>query len=84
MAGRHRLTGRRTRHVITKRRTVEMVDVQTKRAHFLSDAAAVAGRRGGGRYFALCGAELIPASLTAPPEGYCRSCSAAIPGQRTR
>lgn len=86
MTGKHRLDGRRTRrHVITKRRTVEMVDVRTGQAHFLSDAAVAAGRRGGGRYFALCGAEVVPASITAGPErGYCRSCSTAIPSQRTR
>ncbi|MGH3616259.1 MAG: hypothetical protein ACRDRK_27425 [Pseudonocardia sp.] len=73
MAGRHRLNGRR---VITKRRGMEMVDNRTLVAHMLSDAAAVAGRRGGGRYFALCGAQVIPASLTAAPEGgYCRPCT---------
>ncbi len=80
MAGRHRLNGHRT---VTRRRGVEMVDITTLVAHVLTDAAAVAGRRGGGRYFALCGAEVIPASLTATPEGgYCRSCT-AIPTQRS-
>ncbi|MGH3764610.1 MAG: hypothetical protein ACRDS0_00475 [Pseudonocardiaceae bacterium] len=80
MAGKHRLKGHR---VITKRRGVEMVDITTLVAHVLSDAAAVAGRRSGGHYIALCGAEIIPASLTAAPErGYCRSCT-AIPTQRT-
>ncbi|MGH3844097.1 MAG: hypothetical protein ACRDS0_22015 [Pseudonocardiaceae bacterium] len=81
MAGKHRLDGHR---VTTKRRGVEMVDITTLVAHVLSDAAAVAGQRGGGRYFALCGAEIIPASLTAAPEGgYCRSCT-AIPTQTTK
>ncbi|MGH3766163.1 MAG: hypothetical protein ACRDS0_13420 [Pseudonocardiaceae bacterium] len=80
MAGRHRLNSHRA---ITKRRGMEMVDITTLVAHVLSDAAVVAGRRGGGRYFALCGAEVIPASLTAAPEGgYCRSCT-AIPTQRS-
>lgn len=80
MAGKHRLTGHRT---ITKRRGVEMVDIRSLVTHVLSDAAAVAGRRGGGRYIALCGAEVIPASLTAAPEGgYCGSC-VAIPTQRS-
>lgn len=80
MAGRHRLNSHR---VITKRRGVEMVDIRTLVAHVLSDAAAVAGRRGGGRYIALCGTEVIPASLTAAPEGgYCGSCT-AIPTPRT-
>jgi hypothetical protein len=69
--------------VITKRRGVEIVDIRTLVAHVLSDAAAVARRRGGGRYVALCGAEVIPASLAAAPEGgYCGSCT-AIPSQRT-
>ncbi|MGH3766963.1 MAG: hypothetical protein ACRDTX_17715 [Pseudonocardiaceae bacterium] len=79
MAGRHRLTGHRT---VTRRRGVEMVDITTLVAHVLSDAAVVAGRRGGGRYFALCGVEVIPASLATAPDGYCRSCT-AIPTQRT-
>ncbi len=64
---RARLTGLWTRHV-------EMVDVRTRQAHLLSDAAVAAGRRGGGHYVALCGAEILPASLTTP-RGYCRSCS---------
>lgn len=69
--------------MVTKRRGVEMVDIRTLVAHVLSDAAVVAGRRGGGRYFALCGVEVIPASLTAGPEGgYCGSCT-AIPTPRT-
>ncbi|MGH3838297.1 MAG: hypothetical protein ACRDSF_21765 [Pseudonocardiaceae bacterium] len=75
--GKHRLRGRpRQAHVI------EMVDTSGE-AHFLTDAAAVAGRRGGGRYLALCGAEVIPASLTAPPERGCRPCRDAIVNQRT-
>jgi hypothetical protein len=84
MAGRHRLTGRRTRHVITKRRTVEMVDVRTGQAHYLSADAVTAGRRGGGHYIALCGTEVIPAAMVEPGRGYFRSCSTAIPIQRTR
>lgn len=85
MAGRHRFNGRRTRHVVTKRRSVEMVDVRSLVAHVLPADAAAAGRRGGGRYVALCGAEVIPASLTAAPErGYCQACSTALPAQRTR
>ena len=75
MAGRHRLTGRRTRHVITKRRTVEMVDLRTMQAHLLDDDAATAGRRGGGHYLALCGAEVIPAAMVEPGRDYCRLCS---------
>ncbi|MGH3963636.1 MAG: hypothetical protein ACRDSN_19740 [Pseudonocardiaceae bacterium] len=74
--GKHRLRGR-------PRRVIEMVDISLE-AHYLTDAAAVAGRGGGGRYYALCGAEVIPASLTAPPTGYCRTCAAAtVPTQRT-
>ncbi|MGH8571013.1 MAG: hypothetical protein ACREX8_00350 [Gammaproteobacteria bacterium] len=74
--GKHRLQGR-------PRRVIEMVDVSLE-AHFLSDAAAVAGRRGGGHYIALCGVEVLPAALVAAPEGYCRTCAAAtVPTQRT-
>jgi hypothetical protein len=52
--------------VITKRRGVEVVDIRSLVAHVLSDDAA--GCRGGGHYLALCGAQVIPASLTAAPE----------------
>jgi hypothetical protein len=82
VVGRHRLRGRR---VVTKRRGVEIVDVRTLVAHVLSDAAVVVGRRGGGRYVALCGVEVIPASLTVGPEGgYCGSCTAVPTLRRTR
>ncbi|MGH4002049.1 MAG: hypothetical protein ACRDTJ_31810 [Pseudonocardiaceae bacterium] len=74
--GKHRLR-RRPQHVI------EMVDARHLEAHFLTDHAAVAGRRVGGRYVALCGAEVIPASLTATPETGCRSCRDAL-AQRGR
>ncbi|MGH3588860.1 MAG: hypothetical protein ACRDS1_01900 [Pseudonocardiaceae bacterium] len=62
---------------------IEMVDISGEE-HFLTDAAAVAGRRGGGRYLALCGAEVIPASLMATPERGCRSCRDAIARRTTR
>ncbi len=82
MAGKHRLRGR---PLLTKRRTVEMVDVRSLVAHVLSDAAAVAGRGGGGRYYALCGVEVLPAALVAGPDRYCCTCAAAtVPTQRTR
>ncbi|MGH3887740.1 MAG: hypothetical protein ACRDSZ_14435 [Pseudonocardiaceae bacterium] len=68
---------------MTKREIIEMVNVRGLIAHFLSAGAAAAGR-GGGRYVALCGAEVIPASPTALPKGFCRTCSTALAGQRTR
>lgn len=84
MASRRRPNGRRTRDVITERRTVEMVDVTTLQAHLLSDDAA--GHRGGGHYVALCGTDVTPAAMVEPGRGYCRSCSTstAIPTQETR
>lgn len=76
--GKHRLRGR-PRHVI------EMVDTRNGEAHFLTGASAVAaGRRGGGHYLAMCGAEVIPAGLTAPPQRCCTSCRAAIAGRTRR
>ncbi|MGH3886372.1 MAG: hypothetical protein ACRDSZ_07350 [Pseudonocardiaceae bacterium] len=36
-----------------------------------------------GRYVALCGVEVLAASLTEAPRGHCRSC-APVPGQRSR
>lgn len=65
-----------------RRRTVELVDAGSLMAHLLTPDALDAGRRPTGRYVALCGVDVLPASLTAPPQGHCRSCI-SIPSQRT-
>lgn len=50
-----------------------VTDVRNRGVHLMTEDAAVAGRRVG-RYAALCGAEVLAASLTTPEAGYCRSC----------
>jgi hypothetical protein len=70
-AGRHRREDHRAR---LRRRTVEMVDARTLQAHLLTDEALAAGRRGDGRYIALCGSDVLPASLAAAERGFCRRC----------
>jgi hypothetical protein len=62
---------------------VEMVDARTRTAHLLTDEALAAGRRGEGRYTALCGVEVLPASLTVAERGHCTSC-VPIPAPRPR
>jgi hypothetical protein len=51
-----------------------MTDARTGVAHLVTDDAAAAGRRAG-RYRAMCGADVLAASLTTPESGYCRSCA---------
>ncbi|MGH3889817.1 MAG: hypothetical protein ACRDSZ_25180 [Pseudonocardiaceae bacterium] len=94
MAGRHRSigalrswlwAGRQAQQVTTGRpAAIEMVDARTLAAHLVADEAVAVGRqRGKGRYFALCGVEVLAASLTEPPQRPCHSC-APIPSQRSR
>ena len=54
--------------------TIEMVDRRTEIAHRVTDEAFAAGRRDGGRYWAICDAQVLPASLTAPARGHCPAC----------
>ena len=42
-------------------------------AHLVAEEAMAAGRRGG-RYLAVCGTQVLAASLTTPEHGSCRSC----------
>jgi len=78
--------GRQTRaHVATAPLlTIELVDRRTEVAHRVTDEAFAAGRRDGGRYRAMCGAQVFPASLTAPARGRCPACerSSAPPRKR--
>ena len=82
MAGKHRLKGRHVQHT-TRHRATEVVDARTLTAHFLTDDAFAAGSRPKGRYIALCGQEVLPASLVEPGRGRCPSC-VLIPTQRSR
>lgn len=58
--------------------TIELVDSSTDIAHRVTDEAFAAGRRDGGRYRALCGVLVLPASLTAPGRGHCPACERGI------
>jgi hypothetical protein len=66
--------------------TIEMVDRCTEVAHRVTDEAFAAGRRDGGCYRAVCGAQVLPASLTAPARGHCPACerSSAPPRKGSR
>lgn len=52
-----------------------MTEARTCRAHLVTDEAAAAGRVNAGRYVAICGTVVLPASLTAPEASYCTSCT---------
>lgn len=67
----------------TRHRAVEVVDARTRTAHFLTRDALAAGRDPKGRYIALCGQDVLPASLVEPGSHRCPSC-VSIPSQRSR
>ena len=58
--------------------TVEFADGPTGIAHHVTAAAFAAGRRTGGRYVALCGAQVLPARLTAPARFHCPACERGL------
>jgi hypothetical protein len=69
------------------RRMVDMVDARTGMVHLLTPDAVAAGRSGESRYVAVCGADVVPASLTELEQRYCwpcRSTTTGIPSQRSR
>lgn len=51
-----------------------MTDARTGDAHLVTEDAMLTGRQAG-RYASVCGAEVLPASLTTAERGYCRSCA---------
>jgi hypothetical protein len=59
----HRLTG--------------MVDAETSVEHLITDESAVAHRHAG-RYLAVCGAQVLAASLTAPQRSRCPACTRGV------
>jgi hypothetical protein len=81
MPGRHRLTSRRTEHTAL-RRAVEVVDAHTFAARFLTNKTLAAGRHPKGRDIALCGQDVLPASLAEAGRGRRPSCI-SIPTQRS-
>jgi hypothetical protein len=77
-----RLTGRRAR-IQGARVTIAQVDLRTDVRHLLTPDAVAAGRVKGGRYIALCGAQVVPAMTESRED--CQPCQAAvIPAQRSR
>lgn len=54
--------------------TIELVDVRTDMTDRVTDEAFGAGKRASGRYQAVCGMEVLPASLTAPARSHCLTC----------
>ncbi|MGH3867699.1 MAG: hypothetical protein ACRDQ4_16495 [Pseudonocardiaceae bacterium] len=54
--------------------TIGFADGPTGIAHRVTAEAFAAGRRAGGRYVALCGAQVLPTSLTAPARFHCPAC----------
>jgi len=70
--GRHRK--HRSTRLTPRPRIVAWVDLRTTLTHYLTLDAAAAGRKGGGRYIALCGADVLTAGMTDPGTGTCRTC----------
>jgi hypothetical protein len=52
-----------------------MTDARTCRAHLVTDAAVAAGRADTGRYVAVCGTVVLPASLTTLETSHCARCA---------
>jgi hypothetical protein len=78
MAGRHSIKRKRAERT-ARRRAAEVVDTHTR----LTPDALAAGRHAAGRYIALCGQDVLPASLAELGNGRCPSC-VSIPAQRSR
>jgi hypothetical protein len=57
-------------------RPVGIIDAKTHIEHLMTDESAVAYRHSG-RYLALCGVEVLAASLAAPDRGRCPMCTSA-------
>jgi hypothetical protein len=52
-----------------------MTDATTGTAHLVTDESVAAGHRAGGIYVAVCGAQVLAASLTMPERDQCQSCT---------
>jgi hypothetical protein len=53
---------------------IGFADGATGIAHRVTAEAFATGRRTGGRYVALCGAQVLPVRLTAPARYHCPAC----------
>jgi hypothetical protein len=58
--------------------TIEFADGPTGIAHRVTAAAFAAGRRAGGHYVALCGAQVLPTRRTAPARFHCPACERGL------
>ena len=58
--------------------TIEFADGPTGIAHRVTTDAFAEGRRAGGRYLAVCGAQVLPASLAAPARSHCPACERGV------
>lgn len=76
MAGRHSKRGNAHPVIPQQRgsRLVKITDAQTRVAHLMTDLSAMEHRQAG-RYLALCGVEVLAASLAERERGRCTPCS---------
>jgi hypothetical protein len=77
MAGRHRRRAHAAHAAVPGQRgtrPVGVTDARTRVEHLVPDESLLA-RRHAGRFLAVCGAEVLAASLTAPGRGRCRECA---------
>jgi hypothetical protein len=58
--------------------TISFADGPTGIAYRVTEEAFAAGRRAGGRYVALCGAQVLPVSLSAPARYHCPACERGV------
>jgi hypothetical protein len=76
MAGRHRRQPNAVHVRIPQQRrvpTIGIIDAHTRVEHRVNDESAAAHRHAG-RYLALCGAEVLAASMLEPGRGQCLEC----------
>jgi hypothetical protein len=74
MTGRHRRQAAHVQIFEQRRpRPVGITDARTRIQHFMTDESASAHRHAG-RYLALCGSEVLAASLTTWERGRCQPC----------
>lgn len=74
MAGRH--SKRRGPHRVPEQRgprRLGITDAHTHVEHLVTDESAMEHRHSG-RYLAMCGAQVLAASLAAPGRGHCATC----------
>jgi hypothetical protein len=58
-------------------RQIRIVDARTSMEHLITDES-VAAHRHAGRYLAVCGAQVLAASLTAPQRSRCPACTRGV------